>query len=108
MQMRHNYKFDSKGMQLFTPKGNPVTESHPDINYMKLGKLKQDIQEYMAFLTYGSVMEAYKQMFSDRYANITVTTLRDDLELQGVNQLVATIEYFAALEYLGEYHQATT
>ncbi len=105
MQMRHSYIYDDKGNQLFTPQGNPMTESRPDVNQMKLGKLKQDITEYSLLLGYGSMIEAYRQLFNDRYNGITVTTLREQLEKHGVLQVVSLIEQYADQEYLEDDQQ---
>lgn len=105
MQMKHSYMYDDKGNQLFTPQGNPMTEARPDINHMKLGKLKQDIYEYSLILSYGSMLEAYRQLFINRYNCITVTTLREELEQQGVSQLVSLMEQYADQDYLTDEQQ---
>lgn len=105
MQMRHSFMYDDKGNQLFTPEGDPMTESRPDVNQMKLGKLKQDITEYSLLLGYGSMIEAYRQLFTNRYNGITVTTLREELEQHGVLQLISLIEQYADQEYLEDDQQ---
>lgn len=66
---------------------------------MKLGKLKQDIQEYKVILSFSSSMEAYKRIFTGRYDNIIVTTLKDQLEEQGVQKIISMLERFTDLEH---------
>ncbi len=106
MQIRHNYIYDDYGRQLFNPKGKPMTtEAKPEINLMKYGKLKQDIREYSSLLGYGTMIEAYAHLFTERYADITITTLRDELELHCVHQINAILERYADQEYLEEDQQ---
>ena len=107
MQMRHSYMYDDNGNQLFTPQGNPITKARPEVNQMKLGKLKQDISEFSSLLNYGSMTEAYRHLFINRYNDITVTTLREELEQQGVSQLVSILEQYADQDYLTGEHQET-
>jgi hypothetical protein len=101
MQVRHNYMKDRKGNQLFTPKDNPKTKAHLQVNQMKLAKVQQDISEYRSLIQIGSMPNAYRLMFDKRYANITITTLKDELELRGVRHIVSLLNRHAHLEYLG-------
>lgn len=102
MQLKYSYMYDRNDKQLFTPEGNPKTEYRQDINYMILGKLKQDIKEYKYLLSFGNMIDAYKKIFIDRYANISISTFKDELEQQGVTQLINKLNDYTILEYLGE------
>lgn len=106
MQMQYSYVYDDSGKPKYTPEGNPETVYQRDINLMALGKYKQDIKELRAILRYGSVLEAYKQLFIDRYKNITVFTLKEELETQGVGELVCQLKEYRSLEFLDKEQQA--
>jgi hypothetical protein len=100
VQIPHSYVYDAKGRHVLNPDRNRATTAHPTVNRMRLGKMRQDISEYSSLLHYGPLMEAYKWMFIERYADIIVTTLRDELELRCVHQINAILERYADQEYL--------
>lgn len=107
MQTRHSYVFDQNGKQLYNPNGSPVTDSRLTINYMKLGKMKQEIAEYKALMNHETMMVAYQQLFLDRYPGIQVDTLTASLANQGIDKIISVMEEFSRLEYLGEYEKGS-
>lgn len=105
VHMQHSYVHDANGLRVLNPDRNPATTVHPTVNRMRLGKMRQDISEYSSLLQHGTLMEAYTHLFTERYADITVTTLREELEFRCVHQLNAILERYADREYLEEDQQ---
>ena len=67
-------------------------------NRMILGKIRKDVEDYEELLSHGNMDKAYKALFEDRYANVTVTTL-------GLTLLVDLLTSYKDLPYLGKEQQ---